>query len=334
MSRRETDEFAGVFDGINAGLIVLDSGRRVRAWNEWMTAGSGISADEARGRVIEDIFPQAEKSRLATAVTEALDCGVSSVVSSSLHQALLPLRTRTGRPMIHNVIVRPIAGKAPRCLIQVSDVTVATTREKTLRERQNARYHAVVDSAPDAILTIDAEGIIQLANPAAAEGLGYSPADLVGRPVSGIFADEKDWASVWAKLLAGTPLNPPAQLRARRKDDSASFVEVSAARWHSEARVFVTAILRDVNERRAAEAALRDLNQTLEVRVEERTADRDRMWRLSNDVMLVAFPDGTIARAVSGGVPVGMALERACGRPQHCKRCLPQLHSDTTWKTI
>ncbi len=36
------------------------------------------------------------------------------------------------------------------------------------------------------------------------------------------------------------------------------------------------------------------LNQTLEAQVAERTADRDRMWRLSTDIMLVAEFDGTI----------------------------------------
>jgi PAS domain S-box-containing protein len=40
--------------------------------------------------------------------------------------------------------------------------------------------------------------------------------------------------------------------------------------------------------------ALQRANQTLEARVEERTADRDRMWRLSTDLMLVARFDGTI----------------------------------------
>ena len=43
--------------------------------------------------------------------------------------------------------------------------------------------------------------------------------------------------------------------------------------WTSDARAFVTAIFRDVNERRAAEAELRRLNETLEARVRERTAD-------------------------------------------------------------
>lgn len=45
---------------------------------------------------------------------------------------------------------------------------------------------------------------------------------------------------------------------------------------------------------RQAEEALRLLNRTLEQRVAERTADRDRMWRLSTDIMLVARFDATI----------------------------------------
>lgn len=44
-----------------------------------------------------------------------------------------------------------------------------------------------------------------------------------------------------------------------------------------------------------AEQALRALNETLETQVAERTADRDRMWRLSTDIMLVAGFDGTIS---------------------------------------
>jgi PAS domain-containing protein len=47
----------------------------------------------------------------------------------------------------------------------VVDVTVMAGRERVLRERQNARYDAVVGSAPDAILTLDADGKIQSANP-------------------------------------------------------------------------------------------------------------------------------------------------------------------------
>ncbi len=50
----------------------------------------------------------------------------------------------------------------------------------------------------------------------------------------------------------------------------------------------------DVTARRAAEEALRRLNESLEQQVAERTADRNRLWTLSKDIMLVAGFDGTI----------------------------------------
>ena len=45
---------------------------------------------------------------------------------------------------------------------------------------------------------------------------------------------------------------------------------------------------------RESEARLRDLNTTLELRVAQSTAERDRMWRLSTDLMLVSQFDSTI----------------------------------------
>jgi PAS domain S-box-containing protein len=294
MLQAETHIRDGVFDAIDAGLIIVDSERYVRGWNHWMASASGISAVQAECRKLEDIFPTLTSQRLIGSVTDALDFGVSSVLTHSLNPALLPLRTRDGRPMIHNVAVRLITRTPELVLIQITDVTVATERERVLRERQNARYDAVVESAPDAILTLSSDGMIQLANPAAGRQFGYEPRELTGIPATVLMHDREAWAEVWQAVVNGTPLSRPVELMARRKDGSPTFLEVSASGWESDKRMFVTAILRDVNERRAAEDALRQLNQTLEQRVAERTAQRDRMWRLSTDVMLVAHLDGTI----------------------------------------
>ncbi|HET9148786.1 MAG TPA: PAS domain S-box protein [Acetobacteraceae bacterium] len=293
----EPQELHGVFDAVDTGLIVLDGECRIRGWNMWMVLASGIGADAVLGRRLEEVFsrPSPGMARLSYVVTEALSAGTSSILTHSLHGEILPLSTRAGQKLIHNVAVRPMGGQPARCLVQVNDVTVATERERVLRERQNARYDAVVGSAPDAILTLDTKGIIQLANPAAAREFGYPEAELVARPIAVLFEDQEAWRAAWNTLLSGEPLPRPVELVARRRDGSLSFLEMSASRWRTESRVFVTAILRDVNERRAAEEALRGMNQTLERRVAERTADRDRMWRLSTDIMLVAHLNGRIS---------------------------------------
>ncbi|WP_122284110.1 PAS domain-containing protein [Pseudomonas syringae group genomosp. 3] len=57
----------------------------------------------------------------------------------------------------------------------------------------------------------------------------------------------------------------------------------------------ILCVSRDMTQLRNAEEALRTLNETLEQRVVERTQDRDRIWRLSTDLMLVAQFDGIIS---------------------------------------
>ena len=283
-----------IFDAADTGLIVLDGQSRVLAWNAWMTSASGVSAEAAVGHSLVEIFPAADLARLARASAEALESGASSVLTHALHPGLLPLKTRAGLPLVHNVSVRPI-GQKPygRCMVQIADVTASAHRERVLRQRQNARYDAVVNSAPDPILTLDADGLIQTSNPAATEEFGYPPQELIGQPIGLLVRNHKAWDEALGAVTAGEG-HLAIELAAHRKDDSLSYVEASAARWLSDSRVFVTVIFRDVNERRTAEEALLRMNETLERRVAERTADRDRMWRLSTDVMFVAQIDGKI----------------------------------------
>ncbi|MFH5923014.1 hybrid sensor histidine kinase/response regulator [Roseomonas xinghualingensis] len=53
-------------------------------------------------------------------------------------------------------------------------------------------------------------------------------------------------------------------------------------------------VIYDVTDAKRSEAELRRLNGRLEASVAERTADRNRLWRLSAEIMLVAHFDGTI----------------------------------------
>jgi PAS domain S-box-containing protein len=275
-----------ILDSVDAGLIALDRERRIVCWNAWMVSASKKTCEDVRGRRLEEAFPGLHMAALLPAISAAIDSGASSLLTHALHPELFPLKTRAGRKLLHDVTVSPVGiGSAASCLIHVADVTMATRREHFLRERQNARYDAVVESAHDVILTLDAEGVIRLVN-RAADQFGYSPEELIGRNATVLFDTQDAWQDMWRGVVAGEKFSKPVELVARRKDGTLSYFEVSASRWQNNSRLFVTAILRDVNERRAAEAALRtgesryraaaealaELNATLEQRVEERSA--------------------------------------------------------------
>ena len=266
---------AELFDALDVGVIVLGADQRVVSWNAWIGAASTINALDAAASRLDELFPATSLARLNAAVGAALQTGLSSLLTHSLHRGLMPLRTRAGREMIFDLSVRPLGAKPHAyCMVQVTDVTTAAQRERVLRERQNARYAAVVDNAPDAILTVDAAGLIQLANPVAARAFGYLAPDLAGMPISMLFEQKERWADIWDTVVAGEVLLGPVELVALKKDGTPSFLEVSAARWLNDSRVFVTVIVRDVNDRHMAEAALRRLNETLEERVAVTLAER------------------------------------------------------------
>jgi len=293
MTALNRDALADAFDALDTGIIILDDAQRVVYWNYWLASASGIAADAAIGQLLTSLFPQRPLGRLTLAISEALELGASALLTHALNRDLLSLRTRTGLLLLQNLSVRPFGPRPHQyCLIQISDVTSSAHRERVLRDRQNARYDAVVESASDSILTIDADGNVQFANPAALHELGYERHELVGRPLGPRFAHPEQWNAFWTAVQREDKPPRSVALTAVRKSGSLTFLDVSASKWVSDGRTFVTAILRDVNERHAAEAALRELNMSLEQRVAERTQERDRVWQVSLDMLGVASPDG------------------------------------------
>jgi len=278
-----TFDLTSVFDALNVGIIILDRQSRVVFWNDWIAHVTRKSPMSVRGTKFFDIFPELQATRLPLVIEEAFEIGTSSVLTHSLNK-LLPLRDESDREVLHNIIVRPLAfGAAQHCVLQVDDVTLAVTRERVLRERQNARYHAIVDSAPDAIITVNLDLSIQWLNATAARILGYAPVELMGQTIDVILKNKNDLTASFLDELHNTGQSGNAlPIVGRRKDGALVPFEMSVARWKADNRTFMTTIWRDVTERMVAEKALRDseallrrTNSELETRVEERTRERE-----------------------------------------------------------
>jgi PAS domain S-box-containing protein len=293
MTQVDHDVMRSALDALDAGVAILDGSQRVVEWNEWLVAASGLSRGQILGKTLPEMFGEDLSNRLMTAIADTLTLNSSSFLTYSLNPKLFPFRTRAGIPMLQNITIRAL-GSAPdvRCLIQVLDVTAAAHREKVLRERQNARYDAVVESAPDAILTLDVDGVVRFANSSAEREIGYSQKELIGQRLGMLFDDRAAWEELLRNVLEGERSARSRDLLARHKDGSEIHLEISVARWVSAGRPLVTAILRDVTERNLAQQELQAFNLTLEKRVAERTQERDQVWQVSQDMLGVADAQG------------------------------------------
>jgi PAS domain S-box-containing protein len=274
--------FGPVFDAVDIGLVVLDSQGCIVGWNEWMARVSRRPARAVLGKAFLEVFPEVRQTRLPDVIDDSFFAGSSSILTHTLN-ALLPLQGESGDSLLHNIVVRPVSSvHATYCLLQITDVTVAVTRERVLRERQNARYHAIVDSAPDAIVTIDDKRNIQWVNGAVDHVLGYSHAELLGQKLDILLGPDNPLLQALAQPSVNSKANNAISVVGRHKNGVASYFDVSLGHWRADQRSFVTTIWRDVTERKETDAALRDArdalqksNEELEERVEERTRERE-----------------------------------------------------------
>lgn len=134
----------GVLDTIACGIAVLDETGCIRVWNRWLARHSGIDADDALGKTLEEVFPELSGSRFAQAVRMALSHRLPGLLSPSIHRPPLPLfrrpveRARGERlqQLINIAPVRLTAGTG--CTLQIQDVSLSVQRERKLREQTDA----------------------------------------------------------------------------------------------------------------------------------------------------------------------------------------------------
>jgi PAS domain S-box-containing protein len=118
---------------------------------------------------------------------------------------------------------------------------------------------AVLDAATDAILGVDADGLVMFLNEAAARMFGYSKPELLGQSIEILVPLRHRAAHRLRREGYGSHPIPRLQgggldLRAVRRDGSEFPVEVSLSSVDTPRGPVVTALVRDLTGRRAAEA--------------------------------------------------------------------------------
>jgi PAS domain S-box-containing protein len=197
----------------------------------------------------------------------------------------------------------------------VADVTEVMLAEEAARDAEAValeQQHQLITLAnvvPAFVWFASADGKLNFLNERWYEYTGQSPAEALpdGWAETLHPEDAARTAEIWSSALRdGTRYE--VECRYRRHDGAYRWYIARAEPQRDEngqiLRWFGTST--DIHERKVAEQKLQALNQDLEAIVEQRTAERDRMWRASRDLLCVARLDGTL-------LSVNPAWERILG---------------------
>ncbi|WP_167737479.1 hybrid sensor histidine kinase/response regulator [Sphingomonas parva] len=194
-------------------------------------------------------------------------------------------------------VLRGEDGRARRMIGAMLDLSERHAAETALRESQ-ARLQAIADSIDQMIWSTRPDGYHDYFNRRWYDYTGMPDGSTEGEAWNDLFhPEDRDRAwEIWRRSLeTGETYHIEYRLRHHSgvyrwvlgraqpvRDQSGTIL-----RWYGTCT--------DIHDLREAQDALRAMAATLEERVTERTADRDRMWRLSTDLMLVARFDATIS---------------------------------------
>jgi two-component system, chemotaxis family, sensor kinase Cph1 len=143
-------------------------------------------------------------------------------------------------------------------------------RPESLRSREETeeRLRAILETAVEGIITIDEHGIIEAMNPAAEKTFGFKAAEVVGKNVSCLmpspYKEEHDsYLHNYVTTGHAKIIGIGREVIGQRKDGSTFPMDLAVSEVRLANRRLFTGFVRDITERKKAEARLGELAQSL-----------------------------------------------------------------------
>jgi PAS domain S-box-containing protein len=249
---KESEErYRLLLDGVrDHAIFMLDPEGKVVSWNAGAEQIKGYKAEEIIGRNFSCFYPPEDIQR---GKPEEM---LRMTAASGWHETQGIRVRKDGTRFLANVSLTALLDSAGE-LRGFSEIS----RDLSESKESEAKYRGLLEAAPDAMVVVNQTGEIVLLNAQAEKQFGYRRDELLGQKVTNIipkgFAARliADGTRTAAEALA-QQIGMGIELSGRRKDSSEFPIEIMLSPLESAKGILVTAAIRDISVRRAAEKHL------------------------------------------------------------------------------
>jgi PAS domain S-box-containing protein len=283
---------AALFEVALDGIISMDHRGIVTELNPAAETIFGYSRAEALGKPLAElIIPPAFRERHRRALAHYVATGQGAIIGKRVELRGMrrggtefPIevsicRTPASDPPTFTGFLRDLEeSKREAAALRSAESRLAATEAKLKGEQ---RFRKLLESAPDAMIIVDARGAIVEANAQTETLFGYARSELVGREIDILApADLRERFRAERALYLRDPKSRPmgagVELRGLRKDGSEAPLEASLSPIEMDDGVVIAVAMRDVSERRRAQKMEVALAQEQAARIAAEEAVRIR----------------------------------------------------------
>ncbi len=289
------DRFRSLLEAAPDAMVIVDDTGIIKLVNAQTEALFGYRRDQLLGHPVEMLIPG--RFRTQHAAHRDGYAATRQVRPMGAGLELHGLR-RDGSEFPVEISLSPL--ETPDGLL-----VSAAVRDVSERKAAEERFRGLLESAPDAMVIVDDTGIIKLVNAQTEVLFGYRRDELLEHPVELLIpyrfhAHHTQHRDGYAATRQVRPMGAGLELHGLRKDGSEFPVEISLSPLETADGLLVSAAVRDVSERKAAEARINELAALVES---------------SQDAILAKTLDGRITYwNVAAQQLYGYSAEEAIGR--------------------